>query len=210
MNTLLTFHNDPAIKAKYLARVLAHAKANEIVQGTGFIKNGKVRACAVGCTLDVYDHSRYPGELGLPEWLAYLEDSIHEGLTLAQAKKWPARFLRAIPVGVDVEPVRWQLTILRMERLLPPLAKNMESYARECEGAIKGVITMAQVFLKTGFNPSAAEIAARAAWSAARSAAWSAAESAAWSAAALAARSAAEGAAGSAARGAESAAWSAA
>ena len=68
----------------------------------GFERNGKIRACAVGCTLDVYDHSRYPVELGLPEWLAYLEDSIHEGLTLAQAKKWPARFLTAIKPGIDV------------------------------------------------------------------------------------------------------------
>lgn len=77
---LRAFHGDPAIKRKYLARILAHAKADEIVQGIGYEHNGTVRGCAVGCTLDVYDHARYPIELGLPEWIGHLEDCIHEGL----------------------------------------------------------------------------------------------------------------------------------
>jgi hypothetical protein len=210
MNELRAFHGDPAIKQKYLARIEAHRIADEIVQGVGFEHNGKIRACAVGCTLDVYDHSRYPIELGLPEWLARLEDTIHENVPLARAKRWPGQFLAAIPVGVDVEPVKWHLTIARMRRLLPRLANNNEPYARKCEDAINGVIVMAVGFLKDGFNKSAAWSAAAAAWSAASaasaarsaaSAAWSAwsEESAAWSAAESAAMSA---------RSAWSAAWS--
>ena len=79
---MLSFHNDPAIKAKYLDRVKAHAKADRLIQGTGW-KGGK--GCAVGCTLEAYDHSLYPIELGLPEWLARLEDRIFEGLPKAEA-----------------------------------------------------------------------------------------------------------------------------
>ena len=103
MTKLLTFHNDPAIKEKYLARIRAHMAADEIVQGIGF--DGK-RGCAVGCTLDKYDHSAYPAELGIPEWVARLQDEIHEGLPIDIAKKWPERLLNACPVGVDLEQVK--------------------------------------------------------------------------------------------------------
>ena len=50
--TLQAFHNDPAVKAKYQARLAAHRAAEQLIQGTGF-EDGK--GCAVGCTLDAYD-----------------------------------------------------------------------------------------------------------------------------------------------------------
>jgi hypothetical protein len=31
-----SFHNDPAVKEKYVSRVAAHAKADQLVQGTGW------------------------------------------------------------------------------------------------------------------------------------------------------------------------------
>ena len=61
------------VKEKYLSRVVAHRKADNIIQGLGWEEG---RGCAVGCTLENYDHWRYPIELGLPEWLAHLEDRI--------------------------------------------------------------------------------------------------------------------------------------
>lgn len=112
------FHADPAIKAKYLARVRAHREADNMVQGTGW-SSGK--GCAVGCTLEAYGHSRYPIELGLPVWLAHLEDVIFEGLPEKDAMAWPERFLSVIRVGVtadELENVKHRLAIRRMERLL--------------------------------------------------------------------------------------------
>lgn len=38
--TLLSYHGDKAVKAKYLRRVRAHEKADEIVKGT-YWQNGK-------------------------------------------------------------------------------------------------------------------------------------------------------------------------
>ena len=99
MTTLRAFHGDPKIKAKYLARVRRHAAADELVQGTGWA-DGK--GCAIGCTLDAYDHTRYPVELGIPVEMAYLEDAIFELLPSADAHAWPEAFLRAIPLGSDV------------------------------------------------------------------------------------------------------------
>lgn len=74
--TLLAFHGDKAIKAKYLARVKAHAEADEIIHGTYWEKG---KGCAVGCTIHSEKHSAYETELGMPIILARLEDRIFEG-----------------------------------------------------------------------------------------------------------------------------------
>src|SRR5579863_1438147 len=188
METLLSYHNDPAVKLKYQARFAAHRAADEVIQGAGF-RNG--RGCFVGCTLDAYDHARFPIELGWPEWLARLADAIFEGLPRAEAPQFGADLLEAVPVGKDLGPVRWQLAIARYERQLAALATNAEPYAAEVRAALTGMITYCQAQLggiATEIQRSAAESAA---WSAARSA-WSAESAArsAWSAARSAARSA--------------------
>lgn len=118
---LLSFHNDPKIKEKYLARVKTHREQDAIIQGTGW-ENGK--GCAVGCTLEDYKHSLYPIELGLPVWLARLEDAIFEGLPLSVAVLWPERFLSAINVGSNLDKVLHQLSIRRMDRLLKLQKEN--------------------------------------------------------------------------------------
>jgi hypothetical protein len=207
MKTLLAFHNDKSIKVKYLARVVAHQQADEIIQGQGWTGT---KGCAVGCTLNSYNVSRYPKELGIPEWLGRLEDSIHEGLPLEQAKQWPGKFLRAINVGANLEPVRHQLTILRMDRLLKLLETSQYPAVEDVRTALLAVRRCAEAEVNgQSCDWSARSAASSAARSAAESAAWSA-WSAAWSAARSAARSAAWSAAGAAASAAASAARSAA
>ena len=102
MSKLLSFHNDPSIKEKYLNRLHLHYKADEIIKGT-YWQNGK--GCAVGCTVHSSSHASYESELGIPRILARLEDTIFEGLPNEEAKEFPIRFLEAIPVGVDLDPV---------------------------------------------------------------------------------------------------------
>ena len=100
MDAMLTFHNDPGIKAKYLARVKAHQEADEIIQGH-YWQNGK--GCAVGCTIEGNDHKKYETELGVPRSIAYLEDRLFELISNENAKLFPYKFLDAIPVGVDLK-----------------------------------------------------------------------------------------------------------
>ena len=99
---MLSFHNDSKIKATYLARVQAHALADEIIHGA-YWQEGK--GCAVGCTIHGSDHAKYETELGIPRILARLEDRIFEGLANAESKTFPSRFLSAIPVGADLSMV---------------------------------------------------------------------------------------------------------
>jgi hypothetical protein len=102
---MLSYHSDPAIKAKYLARVEGHAAADEIIKGK-YWEAGK--GCAVGCTVHGTSHNDFERELGIPQMLAWLEDVIFEGLPNRMAKTWPERFLGSIVPGKDLSHVGWQ------------------------------------------------------------------------------------------------------
>lgn len=168
---MLSFHNDIKVKEKYVNRVKAHAKADNLIQGVGW-KNGK--GCAIGCTLESFDHSAYPTELGLPEWSAELEDRLFEGMENKYAMKFPLDFLEAIPVGVDLEPVKWKFcSYLCSENL--SIVENCDidkDLKSQVSDSIKTIKSLHDNAAKTGvwYEPEAA---------AARSAACSAAHSAA-------------------------------
>jgi len=211
---MLAYHSDPKVKAKYVNRIKAHIKADDIQHGF-YWRNGK--GCAVGCTIEGSDHSAYEREIGIPEWLARVEDTLFEGMNNKKARTWPKVFLEAIKPGMDLESLKAPFMLLVLRNSLAIQEDNTKFDAAKNPEVVK-VIEEAKKVLKVCIDLwkkgepawsaawSAAESAAWSAWSAAESAAWSAAESAAWSAAESAARSAAESAAWSA----ESAAWSAA
>ena len=100
--TLIAFRGKQAVKEKYMRRLRAHYKADEIVQGTAW-ERGK--GCAVGCTLHRYEHKAYETELGIPVAIAHLEDRLFESLPLSEAKEFPISFLDSIQVGADLSGV---------------------------------------------------------------------------------------------------------
>jgi hypothetical protein len=102
---LVAYHGKSEIKAKYLARVEAHAAADEIIHGS-YWENGK--GCAVGCTIHSGEHAAFETELGIPRMLARLEDTLFEGQKNGDAKTFPARFLAAIQPGADLSRVSWK------------------------------------------------------------------------------------------------------
>jgi len=138
------FHNDQAIKEKYLSRVIAHRKADRIIQGTYW--NGE-KGCATGCTLargngdgDIYN--QYEVELGVPRFLARLQDHIFETLLQKESVFWPERFIDSINVGADLTSVWpkfavWLLTdskygvikFARNERVKNIIQKVFDSYS---------------------------------------------------------------------------------
>jgi hypothetical protein len=173
------FHDDSEIKAKYLARVRSHRAADELIHGKGWDGH---RGCAIGCTLDGYDHSRYPIELGIPEQLAHLEDWLFERLPVDDSMAWPERVLTAIRVGADLSRVWPEFAIW----MLTDPEHGVSQYAVDggTRAAIAGV---AHLYLRTD-EVSPEE------WAVAREAAWAAREApreAAWGTSAWAARAAA-------------------
>lgn len=102
IDTRLSYHGDPALKARLIAEANRHREQGMLVKGV-YWKNGK--GCAVGCLLrdPSGGHWKFPIEFGIPEFFARLDDAIFEGLPDKDAQLWPARFLEAIPVGVIFE-----------------------------------------------------------------------------------------------------------
>jgi hypothetical protein len=202
---LRSFHGDPSIKAKYVAKLRAHHAADEIVQGSYWDDEAR-RGCAVGCAIEGSDHRRYEIILGLPEWLARLEDRIFEGLPAAEARDFARDFLEAIPVGSDLTRVRWRFQAALMEVNLAVVANLAidDDLRKQVVDAIFAVLELNRRAIELGsLDESAAQSARSAAESATWSAEWSSAWAAAWAAASAAASAAAESA--SAAESAESA-----
>src|SRR3990167_8245677 len=162
MKTLIAYHGDVAVKKKYLDRVKAHRKADNLIKGTGW-ENGK--GCAVGCTLEKYEHKAYDNELGIPRYLAQIEDAIFEGLPKAEAMLWPEQFLGAIKPGADLSLVFPRF----MAWMLSDPNDGVIHFADERgKKAIRGVVDLFLKWTKTGKDGgysarAAAENTARAA-----------------------------------------------
>jgi hypothetical protein len=210
-----SYLSSPTLKKRFVAEIEKHRKADQIEQGNYGRQNGQWKGCAVACSLrslaiiDGQDlvteysrHADYETKLGIPEWLARLEDTIFEGLPKKEAMLWPTAFAKAVPVGKDLNPIKWKFCAFILSRNIERvLTLNIEnSLKKQVVDAIRGVLDLHEKAIRTGkWDESAASAAASAASAAASAAARSAA-----SAAASAARSAA-----SAASAAASAEWSA-
>src|SRR5688572_16186568 len=130
MKEMRAFHGDAKVKEKYLARVLAHQKADEIVKGKYWDKG---KGCAVGCTIEGSDHDRYETELGIPESLAYLEDNLFETMPNADAMLFPAEFLEAVPVGADLSLVPAKLIVFILNDVLQFVDKQYPDVIKAIE-----------------------------------------------------------------------------
>jgi hypothetical protein len=145
---MIAFHGDIKIQKKYIARVKKHYKLDEIVQGK-YWDNGK--GCAVGCTIENDDvsktnsgwHQRYEEALGIPRQIALLEDKIFEGLSNAEAKEFPLRFLKAVNVGADLSMVIPKFFVWLLGDEKDGVIKFAKGY-KSTEKAIKGVLKLYQ------------------------------------------------------------------
>ena len=198
MKTLISYKGDKNLKEKFVKEIEKHRKADAIEQGTYGHQNGTWKGCAVACSLrslaiidgedlvTAYnDHTLYETKLGIPEWIARLEDTLFEGLPVKDAKKWPEQFSKAIPVGINLEPIKWKFCAYLMKENIDRVLKlNItDELKKQVVDAIRGVLYVHENAIASGtWDESAAWSARSAAWSA-RSEAWSAAESAAESAA---------------------------
>jgi hypothetical protein len=201
--SLSSFHGKQDTKDFYINRVARHIELDHLVRGIGWEdKDGKIRGCGVGCTLENYDHSQYPIELGIPEWLARVEDTLFEGMSLEKSRNWPKDFLEAIPLGVDLEQVKPKFLIMVLESTLPTFDHEKYPNVKKCLDRSIALWKRDDIGSEA-FNKEAADAAeaARAA------AAVRAADAAAWAAeAAVRAADAADAAAWAAVRAAEAAA----
>ena len=170
---MVAFHGDAAVKSKYLARVEAHRKADEIVQGY-YWQNGK--GCAVGCTVHSSSHAAFETELGIPRVLARLEDQIFEGIDNATAKEWPEQFLSAPAVGADLSMIWPRFALWLLSNPDGPVVLAVAKSAA-VKAEVEGVAALYQEWVSTCAKP------AKARWTSASAAASASADAAAYAAA---------------------------
>ena len=210
----LSYQNDSKLKKMFVAEIVKHREADQIIQGTYGEDNVKFKGCAVGCSIhslniklgknyDTNDHAALAREIlggEQNEWLAQLEDTIFEGLSVEKSKLWPEQFAKAIPVGARLEPVKFAFcAYLMRENIERVLSLDIDAkLKKQVVDAIGQVLAVHEDAIRTGiWDKLAAESAgsaAESAESAARSTAsevsaviaWSAGWSAAWSAASAA------------------------
>lgn len=156
MSQLIAYHGDPLVKALYQSRFEQHRRMDAVIQRTGYNEEG--RGCLVGCTLEAYDHGRFPIELGWPEWLAELADDLFEGVSKESAPQFGSDLLEAAPVGADLEPVRVQF-LIHIQRLnLRSLSVLPSSvWVDAATAAVKGVLA----WLEGGAKDEARRLASR-------------------------------------------------
>jgi len=155
----LTFNQET--KTKWINIMQPHQDADRIIQGKWLDENDGSEihsGCFFGCAMQTSNNplSKAIDEMHLPEWLVYLAEKIFEGLPEELAVTFPVDLLSVIPVDADIESVRHQLAIKRLESLIK------KSHGDQVNSAIKLVIE---------YHKNPTESAARSAvWSAARSA----------------------------------------
>ena len=188
-------------KQEFLTEIYKHRDTDAFIKGA--YKNTDkeyFQGCAVGCSLkSVADikkiqiktdnHLEYETHLGVPEWLARLEDMLFENLPNELSKTWPVRFSEAINEGSDLDKIKAPFMIYLMEENLKSIYsvvydadkfKDVKNAIDLTRSAINQMIVAHksgdenQLSAASSAASSAAESAASAASSAARSA-WSAA-----------------------------------
>lgn len=171
-------------KTEFVKELERHQKADLFLKGT---YSAGEKGCAVGCSLksiaiikgiklDPSDHKEYETHLGIPEWLARVEDTIFEGLPLERSKSWPVEFATAIKEGSNLEKIKGPFLIMVLKSTLDTF--DHEEHP-DVKAAIDGSIELwqrddigSEEWHKAAAEAwAAADAAARAAAAAARAAA---------------------------------------
>ena len=122
------FNNDPQYKADSIESAKQHRLADEFITGTYGRQNGTFKGCSVGCSVTdvnkrngttggVEDHGFLAEQLGVPEYIIHLQDSIFEGLNDDVRPQWTERLFTAIEPGADLTPVLPVFLLKTLDRL---------------------------------------------------------------------------------------------
>lgn len=134
---LLAYHNDPAVKAWYVASFAVSRAADADTRG---IRRDHGGGGFSGRVLGQYNPKLFPVALGWSEWLAHLAIVISDGLPNDEATRFGASLLEAVPVGVNLDPVCARFLLTLQRRNLTRIQDRQEAYAERCRIAIRVAI----------------------------------------------------------------------
>lgn len=104
---MTTFNGDANYKTSVIERATAigsRLRQRKETARYGLTLTGS-KACNTGCTKSGCDHRFYASDLGVPPQIAFAEHALFLELPVRAAAKWPRRFVKALPVGVNEETI---------------------------------------------------------------------------------------------------------
>ena len=96
--TIEAYKNSEDFKRQILAQNQNHVDADQLIQGVGW-NNTLKKGCFIGCSINEYNHEKAAKTLGMPIWLMYLCDHIHENLAKTDTAKFFLEFFKNVKTG---------------------------------------------------------------------------------------------------------------
>lgn len=182
-----TFSNKSITKQQFVDEIKKHQVADNFISGK-YWDEDTGKGCAVGCSLNsivqltgtyIYsnDHSSYEEFLGVPEWVARVEDVIFEGLPEKKRKEWPLVFSKAVPEGVDLNQIKIPFIRYILEQNIKIQKEKLKNNPGLKEISKRYILVNKDILYmhKTGLAAElAAELVARSVAKSAELAAWAA------------------------------------
>jgi hypothetical protein len=168
-------------KSEFVAELKAHQAHDDFIRGTYWNAEQR-KGCAVGCSIESVsrlkglgltkfsNHGHYPALLGIPEWLARVEDSIFEHIPVERSKTWPVEFADAINEGAPLEKIQTPFLIMLLEHSLASMdackfdGEAFPAVRAAVDGSRSAVLQM--IAAKRNGDAAEAAVAAVAAWAA--------------------------------------------
>lgn len=106
------FVNCKYTKEQAVALAWQHYKQDQFIQGTygnGEYGTPEFKGCSVGCMANGM-HDNYTKLFGIVPQIAYISDSIFEGLNVPESALWTPQLFEAIQVGSDTKVIFHKFT----------------------------------------------------------------------------------------------------
>jgi len=123
-------------KEEFITEIKKHQQLDSFRQGFYFKES---KGCAVGCSIESIrvlknldnlehsNHSLYEEYLGIPGWLAHLEDKIFEMLSIDKSKEWPLEFSEAINTGSNLDQIKIPFLVYLLEQNINNLKRQSKT-----------------------------------------------------------------------------------
>jgi len=120
-------------KDEFVTEMKKHQAADAFIRGTYNHESSDslhFKGCVVSCSLESVarlkniklvrrEHKEFETHLGIPTWLAFLEDKIFENCSKARVKTWPVEFAESINEGADLDKIKTPILIFIVEAARP-------------------------------------------------------------------------------------------
>ncbi len=136
-------------KDAFIKEIKHHQEMDDFIRGN-YGDSTTSKGCAVGCSIasinklnntnvSQSDHKGLEA-IGVPEWLAHLEDRFFENVSKDRHKQWPLEFSEAINEGADLEAIKLPYITYILEQNIDTLNIQL---SKELDDDVREIVNMA-------------------------------------------------------------------